>query len=54
MRGAGRLAFGGFFEDGRTLAIAKTTDPDEALRWFTETDFWKPDALTTRPWLHVL
>lgn len=54
MRGAGRLSFGGFFEDGGTLAIAKTADPDEAIRWFTETTFWKPDALTTRPWLHVL
>jgi uncharacterized protein len=54
MRGAGRLAFGGFFEDGGTLAIAKTADPDEAIRWFTETTFWKPDSLTTRPWLHVL
>ena len=54
MRGAGRLAFGGFFEDGGTLAIAKTADPDEAIRWFTETTFWKPDAITTRPWLHVL
>ena len=54
MRGAGRLAFGGFFEDGKTLAIAKTADADEAQRWFTETGFWKPEALTTRPWLHVL
>ena len=54
MRGAGRLAFGGFFEDGGTLAIAKTADPAEAVRWFAETSFWKPDALTTRPWLHVL
>jgi hypothetical protein len=29
-------------------------DYDEALRWFAETGFWKPDSLTTRPWLHVL
>jgi hypothetical protein len=54
MRGAGRLAFGGFFEDGGTLAIVKTADADQAVGWFTETGFWKPDALTTRPWLHVL
>ena len=54
MRGAGRIAFGGFFEDGGTLAVAKTSDGDEALRWFAETGFWKPDALTARPWLHVL
>ena len=54
MRGAGRIAFGGFFEDGGTLAVAKTGDGDEALRWFADTGFWKPDALTARPWLHVL
>jgi hypothetical protein len=54
MRGAGRLAFGGFFEDGNTLAVVNTADGDEAIRWFAETDFWKPDALTARPWLHVL
>ena len=54
MRGAGRLAFGGFFEDGGTLAIVKTADPDQAVSWFAETGFWKPDALRTRPWIHVL
>ena len=54
MRGAGRLAFGGFFEDGNTLAVVNTADGDEAIRWFAETGFWKPDALTARPWLHVL
>src|SRR5947208_1172274 len=54
MRGAGRVAFGGFFEHGATLAVAKTADADEALRWFTDTGFWKPGALSARPWLHVL
>ena len=54
MRGAGRIAFGGFFEGGGTLAVAKTADAAEALGWFAETGFWKPDALTARPWLHVL
>jgi uncharacterized protein YciI len=54
MRGAGRIAFGGFFEGGGTLAVATTADADEALGWFAETGFWKPDALTARPWLHVL
>jgi hypothetical protein len=54
MRGAGRLAFGGFFEGGNMLAIVKTADGDEAIRWFAEPGFWKPDALTARPWLHVL
>ena len=54
MRGAGRLAFGGFFDGGSTLAVVKTAEADEAIRWFAETSFWKPDALTSRPWLHVL
>jgi len=54
MRGAGRVAFGGFFEGGGTLAIVKTPDADEALRWFAGTGFWKPGALAARPWLHVL
>jgi uncharacterized protein YciI len=54
MRGAGRVHLGGFFEGGQTLALAKTADPQEAIRWFAETGFWKPDALTARPLLHVL
>lgn len=54
MRGAGRVHFGGFFEGGRTLALAKSADPQEAIRWFAETGFWKQGALTTRPLLHVL
>src|SRR2546430_10965469 len=41
MRGGGRLAFGGFFEGGQTLALVKSADPAEALRWFAETGFWK-------------
>lgn len=54
MRGAGRVAFGGFFEGGNTLAVVKTPDQAEAIGWFSESGFWKPDALTARPWLHVL
>ncbi len=54
MRGAGRVHLGGFLEGGQTLALAKTADPQEAIRWFAETGFWKPDALTARPLLHVL
>lgn len=54
MRGAGRVHLGGFFEGGGTLALARTADPQEALRWFAETGFWKPDALITRFLLHVL
>ena len=54
MRGAGRVAFGGFFEDGHTLALAKTADSTEALGWFRDTGFWKSTALTARPFLHVI
>jgi hypothetical protein len=54
LRGAGRLAFGGFFEGGGTLALATTPDADTALGWLRDTGFWKPDALTARPFLHVL
>jgi hypothetical protein len=28
LRGAGRLAFGGFFDDGSTLAVVKTPKAD--------------------------
>ena len=54
MRGAGRLAFGGFFEDGRTHAWVNTPDAAQALAWFADTTFWAPGALTARPLLHVL
>jgi hypothetical protein len=54
MRGAGRVGFGGFFEGGGTLAVVKTADAAEARSWFADTGFWKPEALSTRPWLHVL
>jgi hypothetical protein len=54
MRGAGRLAFGGFLDDGRTWALCRTADAAAARGWFTESGFWAADALTTRPLLHVL
>jgi hypothetical protein len=54
MRGAGRVAFGGFFEGGGSLALARTTSADEACRWFADTGFWSPEGLITRPFLHVL
>jgi uncharacterized protein YciI len=53
-RGAGRLAFGGFFDGAYTLAVMTTPRADEARTWLTDTGFWKNDALTARPWLHVL
>jgi hypothetical protein len=54
MRGAGRVAFGGFFEDGTMLALARTPKTDEALGWFAESGFWNADQMRTRPLLHVL
>jgi uncharacterized protein YciI len=53
-RGAGRMAFGGFFPGGETLAVMRTADTAEAARWLEETGFWSPGPLTTRPWLYVL
>ena len=53
-RGAGRLAFGGFVEGARTLAVMKTARGDEAIRWLADTGFWRTDGLTARSWLHVL
>jgi len=53
-RGAGRMAFGGFFPGGRTLALMRSADPAEATDWLAETGFWKPGTLTARPLLHVL
>lgn len=53
-RGAGRLAFGGVVEGGRTVAVMKTPRGDEAIGWLADTGFWKKDGLTARAWLHVL
>ena len=53
-RGAGRMAFGGFFAGGTTWALMREPDPDRALAEIAESGFWKPGSLTTRPLLHVL
>jgi uncharacterized protein len=54
LRGAGRVVFGGFFEDGDTLAVTTAADPDDALGWFVETGLWERAHLRARPFLHVL
>ena len=54
LRGAGRVAFGGFLPDGSTVAVARTTDADEAASWFSETGSWKAGDLATRAWLYVI
>ncbi len=54
LRGAGRLAFGGFFEDDATLALLKTEDAGVAIGWLAETGFWKDGRQTARPLVYVL
>jgi hypothetical protein len=34
--------------------LTRTADADQARGWFAETGFWQAEALTTRPFLHVL
>jgi len=53
-RGAGRMAFGGFFPGGHTLALMRLSDPDAAVVALAETGFWKPETLRARALLHVL
>ncbi len=53
-RGAGRLAFGGFFPGGETLAVMRLAEPSAAVDALAATGFWKPGTLRARPWLHVL
>lgn len=53
-RGAGRLAFGGFFDDGSMLAVTRTADPVEARSWLAATGVWDATSLGARPVLHVL
>jgi hypothetical protein len=54
LRGAGRLAFGGFLEGGVTLGLMKTADSDEASGWLADTGFWKNETLTARALLYAL
>jgi uncharacterized protein YciI len=54
MRGRHQVAFGGFFPDGASWALARTPDADAALGWFSQTGFWDPGSLRARPLLWVL
>ncbi|MBI3029288.1 MAG: hypothetical protein HYY64_07260 [Candidatus Rokubacteria bacterium] len=54
LRGAGRLAFGGFFEGGASLALLNTADAAEASAWLATTGFWKLDTLKARPFVYAL
>jgi uncharacterized protein YciI len=54
LRGAGHVAFGGFLPDGTTVAVARTTNADEAAGWLADTGSWKAADLVTRAWLYVI
>jgi uncharacterized protein YciI len=54
LRGAGRLAFGGSFEDGQTLAVLRTPDAVAASAWLTDTGFWAPATLSSRPFVYAI
>jgi uncharacterized protein YciI len=53
-RGAGRMAFGGFFAGGQTLCLMRTADPAQAVAQLDETGLWTSCTLRGRPLLHVL
>ena len=53
-RGAGRMAFGGFFPGGETLALMRVEDPETAIESLHATGFWKDGSLKARPLLYVL
>jgi uncharacterized protein YciI len=50
----GRVAFGGFFEDGAALAVVRSPNPDEAIQWLVREGDWEPDRLSARPWSQTL
>jgi uncharacterized protein YciI len=53
-RGAGRMAFGGFFPGGETLAVMRAEDPGKALEELAASGLWQEGSLRARPFLHVL
>lgn len=53
-RGGGRMAFGGFFPGGETLAVIRGEDAGKALEELRASGFWDEATLRARPLLHVL
>lgn len=53
-RGGGRMAFGGFFPGGETLAVMRGDDAAKALDELRATGFWSEGSLRARPLLYVL
>jgi len=53
-RGSGRMAFGGFFPGGETLAVMRGDDVEKALGELRASGFWPEGSLRARPLLYVL
>jgi uncharacterized protein YciI len=53
-RGGGRMAFGGFFPGGETLAVMRGADAEKALAELRDSGFWHDGTLRARTLLHVL
>jgi len=49
----GRVAFGGFFEDGTALAVVRSASQGEALAWLARAG-WDPARLVARDWSQTL
>ncbi|HXJ85058.1 MAG TPA: hypothetical protein VMS64_40990 [Candidatus Methylomirabilis sp.] len=54
LRERGRLAFGGFFEDGAALAMVRSPDQSEAIGWLTSAGGFKATDLRARSWSQTL
>jgi hypothetical protein len=50
----GRVAFGGFFEDGAALVVARASSLGEAVAWLTSAGGWEHAPLNARPWSQTL
>jgi uncharacterized protein YciI len=53
-RGGGRMAFGGFFPGGDTLAVMRGDDAGKAVDELRATGFWEESTLRARPLLYAL
>ena len=54
LQGKGRVAFGGFFDDGAGLAVVRSSRLDEAVAWLVEAGGWDRHRLGARPWSQTL
>ena len=54
LRKAGRVAFGGFFDDGSGLTVARVTDADAAVRTIQDAGGWDAATLRGLPWSQTL